>query len=414
MAIQVQEATKDGQGKSLSILRRQFISFSYGGRNIEDFDLLAVFNNDRFTKEIYSPFTDTTTELTDLDGQIFWKSKYKPTILSFTLATDGITAKQYEDFKKWFIPGETKKLILSEYHNRYAYARVSSAPVISLLPFEKEISIKVNNSLMKTKSTLYKGEIDIEFVLDDPYWYSINSFLTSTTEEDIKILYEDGIPYQNMFIEEGTYFLANNQIVSIGTGEKNYLYNCGSAAAKPIITLTFNLQKEEEANQFSIKIGKNELKIGAPSFLTSYYQAVKIISDGGYTSGKSAISLSSEIRSNISHPITRAKIIDCINKNTNEGKLTEGFMTAFDGLINIFLITVSLNINIKTGEVILTYTLDGQERTEDAGNMIQSPYFSIEGGCRPDINGQIKASDCLEVISSGINISEINFEYTYL
>ena len=71
MGVQVQSATKDRQGNSLSILNRQFISFSYGGKNIEDFDLLAVFSNDRLNKEIYAPFNDTTTEQAELDGQMF-------------------------------------------------------------------------------------------------------------------------------------------------------------------------------------------------------------------------------------------------------------------------------------------------------------------------------------------------------
>ena len=44
MAIQVTELTKNREGKSLSILSRQFISFSYGVKNIEDFNLIAVFN----------------------------------------------------------------------------------------------------------------------------------------------------------------------------------------------------------------------------------------------------------------------------------------------------------------------------------------------------------------------------------
>ena len=42
MGVQVQTATKNGQGKSLSILNRQFISFKYGGKNIEDFDYTHI------------------------------------------------------------------------------------------------------------------------------------------------------------------------------------------------------------------------------------------------------------------------------------------------------------------------------------------------------------------------------------
>ena len=54
MAIQVKEATKDGQGNPLPVLGRQFISFSYGGKKIEDFNLLAVFSGDRLRKNVYS------------------------------------------------------------------------------------------------------------------------------------------------------------------------------------------------------------------------------------------------------------------------------------------------------------------------------------------------------------------------
>ena len=42
MGIQVYSATHSGEGNPLSVLGRHFISFSYGGKKIEDFDLIAV------------------------------------------------------------------------------------------------------------------------------------------------------------------------------------------------------------------------------------------------------------------------------------------------------------------------------------------------------------------------------------
>lgn len=183
MGVQVQSATKyineEGKLVPLSILNRQFISFSYGGKNIEDFDLLAVFSNDRLDKEIYAPFNDTTTEQAELDGQMFWRTNFKAGGLSFNLATDGITSAQLEEFKIWFQPGIERELILSEYHNRGILARVSSTPQMSLLPFEKEVEVAIGQDenlkpiYYKTKISLYKGEIKLDFVMDDPYWYSI-------------------------------------------------------------------------------------------------------------------------------------------------------------------------------------------------------------------------------------------------
>lgn len=265
MGIQVQSATKNGQGESLSVLKRQFISFSYGYKKnengedipvrIEDFDLLAVFSNDRLDKEVYASFEDTTTEQTEMDGQLFWRSKLKAGQLTFNLATDGMTSAQLEEFKNWFQPGIERELILTEHSSRAIKARVSSAPQISLLPFEHEVKVKITETQeVLTKTSLYKGDITLSFVMDNPYWYSKHScFKTSDaiTKERAKVIYEDGIPYQNMF--KIPCFLANNTYCSIvdnspsignqgGLTLKNsdqnntYLYYCGTASVKPTIS----------------------------------------------------------------------------------------------------------------------------------------------------------------------------------
>ena len=51
MAIQVYMATHDGEGNPLSVLQKHFISFSYGGKNIEDFNL----NNHNKKREDFNP-----------------------------------------------------------------------------------------------------------------------------------------------------------------------------------------------------------------------------------------------------------------------------------------------------------------------------------------------------------------------
>ena len=179
MGVQVQSATKNREGTPLSVLNRQFISFSYGGKNIEDFDLLAIFSGDRLDKEVYAPFNDTTTEQAELDGQMFWRTNFKANQLNFKLATDGMTSHQLEEFKRWFQPGIERELILTEYHNRAIMARVSASPQISLLPFEKKVTVQVGREQVETSVSLYKGDVSLSFVMDDPYWYSKESYLDS-------------------------------------------------------------------------------------------------------------------------------------------------------------------------------------------------------------------------------------------
>ena len=269
MGVQVQSATKNGQGESLSILNRQFISFSYGYKkgsdgkdipvNIEDFDLLAVFSNDRLDKEIYAPFNDTTTEQAELDGQMFWRSNFKAGQLNFTLATDGMTSTQLEDFKYWFQPGIERELILSEYHNRAILARVASAPHISLLPFEKEVNIQIGETSYPTKTSLYKGEIRIDFVMDDPYWYSVESLYSENiTPEISKVILEDGVPHLNMIHTDcflaGEKYIQQNQILDLKDTDTNisisedakYLYYCGTAPEKPFISFEISPEFDDK------------------------------------------------------------------------------------------------------------------------------------------------------------------------
>jgi hypothetical protein len=47
---------------------RSFISFTYGGKKIEDFDLIATISGDRLNRSGYASFDDTVTTYDNLDG----------------------------------------------------------------------------------------------------------------------------------------------------------------------------------------------------------------------------------------------------------------------------------------------------------------------------------------------------------
>lgn len=88
---QVYQATHDGEGNYLPYQLRSFISFTYGGKPIEDFGLIAVTGGDRLEKNIYSEFTDVTTENEVIDGQLYWGTRLSANKIELTLATDGMT-----------------------------------------------------------------------------------------------------------------------------------------------------------------------------------------------------------------------------------------------------------------------------------------------------------------------------------
>ena len=465
MGVQVQTATRDGQGNPLSILQRQFISFSYGGRDIEDFDLLAVFNGDRMVKEAYASFNDTTTEQTELDGQMFWRTNFKAGQLSFTLSTDGIDAEQLEDFKNWFQPGIEKELILSEHSNRAILARVSTSPQMSLLPFEKDIEVNIGGETISTKTSLYKGDISLSFVMDDPYWYSINdifdeSFYGDSSEkkkEMAKIVFEDGVPHINMLktscLLGGNYYfdynnktlrdlnLDNSVGLAINSNQKSiYLYYCGTAPARPRISFGTILLIDEDSGKISfnadgspyISLGSDpnykELKIGLPSIFSSYNNALETVFDYLEDNGADILKLRALLRDSIYNYYTRSFVMSVIDrmKNNKEhvdinGKIdSANFKNAFINYMKTFYRGESLicSINSQTGEVtievkVLTSLSDTNtsEIIENAGNMIKSNYLSIEAKNKPK-NGVIDASDCF-LVKSNIVLSNFKMGYKY-
>ena len=273
---QVYLATHDEEGNRLPLMNRSFISFSYGGKPIEDFNLIATFN-DRLEKNVYAEFEDSTSDYETLDGQYFWGTHFQPNQLSFTLSTDGITQQELDNFKRYFMPGVEKELILAEHPNRAILARVSAAPRVSLLPFEEKVT--VFNTQIST--TLYKGNINLSFVMDEPFWYGKMNYIptyvdgnsTLNNKDYLKIFLEDGIPFEQQLIGSPI-FLGNSILVENNNGsgttnnylllnnEQNtnitvnntaqYLFYAGTAPAKPIIK--FDMTPKILGGEFQIDI----------------------------------------------------------------------------------------------------------------------------------------------------------------
>ena len=449
MGIQVQSAFKDGQGNPLPFVGKQFISFSYGGKNIEEFDLLVVFKGDRLEKGIYAPFNDTTTEQAELDGQMFWASNFRANNLTFTLATDGITSDQLEKFKNWFQPGIEKELILSEHHNRAILARVADVPQISLLPFEKKIEVVIGNQKIQTSTSLYKGEIVLNFVMDDPYWYSKKSIIEDLEKDSVKLVFEDGIPYPTMLktnclLADKNYFdgsiIKEQKAINLDNKDQNtdnYLYYCGTAAAKPEISFSvkFSITEQKkvvyqylnETTNLYLQIGTNRLELGLPSILYSYNQAVDIVRN--YSEEASILDLRRTIRDIITNYYTRSYVIaliDYARNNTPKYEITNTSFKNFflDNIVNFLPATLNYTINSKTGKVTSSGTikiitnndLTGKEETitENAGNMIKSNYLTIEAYELPK-KGEITAADCASITTNSLlNNLQINYKYMYL
>lgn len=285
---QVYMATHDGGDNRLPYRYRSFISFSFGGKWIEDFNLIATVDGDRMEKSLTGEFEDLTSSYDVLDGQFYHSTHFRTNTISFTLSTDGIDQKQLEAFRNWFAPGKTRELILSEHPNRAIMARISTVSEMHMLPFEKQIELTIAGVKYTTSTTNYKGDISLELVMDDPFWYSIINifgkvsyeqgqvtyinewqdadgntiqFLLNNPEAQtllkdiLKIVYEDGIPMYSMIASP---MLFGDDVYAVSGG-------------RMISTIAQPISAEEYAqNHTSEGYYDNGLKEGADDFI--YYE----------------------------------------------------------------------------------------------------------------------------------------------
>lgn len=202
MGVQVQDLTK---GKMPH--EKEFIDFSFDGKYISEFGMVAVFDGDRHTFAASPSFDNETTEVNGAAGQLFWGSNIKSLKRTFHLATDGMTEIQVNEFKKHFQPGRYGKFIEDKLAYRYGYCRVAEVIEFKVVPFQKRIKflgfpVDVNE---------YKGEATITFEWDDPYMYSTMNYIEekdAPTKEDYisvaKAVYNNGIPLYSSWV--GNFF----------------------------------------------------------------------------------------------------------------------------------------------------------------------------------------------------------------
>lgn len=350
---QVYLATHDINGNKLSLTQRSHISFSWGGKDIEDFDFLVVSDGGTYQRGLYSSFEETTTENSVMDGRHYWGFRYRANEIVFSLSTDGVLESTLQQLRTWFKPGIERELILSEFPFRAIKAKIAETPNYSLTPFEEIITRTINNKLYKTSTTKWRGSLAIHFIMDDPHWYSTsgvfqNVFTGEDTinlegetvevneryyEDQLKAVIEDGVPYISMFktdclLPNGLElkYDSNNDEATIQQQENitlvadapQYLYYCGTAPEKPIISFSFDLDQFDENNYFNgignkysgseyskISFGNRDFIFTTPSFLTAYNQIVSILLND-FEAGDSLYELKVAIRDTVSNFYIRA------------------------------------------------------------------------------------------------------------
>ena len=195
MGIQVEELTRN-----LMPWGKEYIDFSFAGRHISEFGLVAVTSGDRYQFAGSPEFEDETSKINGVWGQYYWGTNYKTKTYSYSLATDGMTERQFEEFKYHFRPGHYGQFYEDAWFDRYCYVRLKAVVDFNFIPFQEEVEV----AGVKFPSRVYKGECKISFIQDKPFMHSFYQILDSkikdlTSETNngkaaLRMIYNSNIP----------------------------------------------------------------------------------------------------------------------------------------------------------------------------------------------------------------------------
>lgn len=273
---QVYNITHDGAGNSLPLDKLPFISFSYDGKRIEEYNFIATIDGS-LDRPFYGEFSYNTSESDVLDGQFYWGTHYNKNTINLRLVTDKITEAQLADFKKWLKPGPAKQFIFAENPNRAIDVRVAETPSYAdIIPYEDRQKVLVGNTYYNYSTTYYRGFVEVSFEADEPHWYSLNNVIEGSVDEDkIKIAMEDNVPLDSMikttdypihlgdriykavpgtdsiecqvvFDSKGIFLEDTIMDSTHETVAPNYLFYGGTAPADTIMKFTFTPKFEKE------------------------------------------------------------------------------------------------------------------------------------------------------------------------
>lgn len=269
MGIQVKELTS---GKRP--WEKEFIDFEFDGKHVSEFGLVVVSDGDRLSMDLSAPFTDETSEVNGVDGQLFWGTKRNAAKRQFKLTTDGMSWNDVAAFKKHFQPGRYGKLIEDSEFGKYCYARVADQPIFTHIPFKKKSTF----NKVDFNTNEFKGEITITFVMDSPWKYGIQNYIEESEESErmVRLASQYGIPLSSSW-EKNVYCSIGDDSKSLLEGEikekAEFSNNNGICFYNPSETpcaakLTMNIPFEVT------NLTQQQLKENTPQYITSVYDDI--------------------------------------------------------------------------------------------------------------------------------------------
>lgn len=157
----------------MSVLKDDFIGFSYNGVHSSDLGIMRVSDGSRFNEDLLPVAQDVTVQVPGGDGTYYFGSYYTQRQLSVSFAFDELTETKFEFMKELFGDKKIHPLVFDEKPYKTYYAKVSGLTTIKYVPFTEK------------HQRVYKGEGTFEFVCYEPFAVCSKKYLNeyeNTTE----------------------------------------------------------------------------------------------------------------------------------------------------------------------------------------------------------------------------------------
>lgn len=142
----------------MSVLKGDYIGFSYNGKHSSDLGIVRTSNGSRFDESLLPTMQDKTAQVPGGDGTYYFGSYYTQRSFSVSFAFDDLTEEQIVNLKRHFGDKKIHDLIFDERPYKIWKAKVTGTATMKYIPFAEGETNRV-----------YKGEGTIQFTCYQPY-----------------------------------------------------------------------------------------------------------------------------------------------------------------------------------------------------------------------------------------------------
>lgn len=223
----------------MSVLKGDFIGFTYNGIHSSDLGIVRTSNGSRFDENLLPTIQDKTAQIPGGDGTYYFGSYYTQRQFNVSFAFDSLSESQIEFLRMHFGDKQIHTLVFDESPYKSYQAKVTGTATIKHIPFDAK------------EGRIYKGEGTIQFTCYQPFAICKNKYLSYYRNKGINVsdwsvasgLLEDKGVYDSDPIDSGNEYFIN-------------LYNPGVKEADWILTVkASNAQFPSGA----LSIGSNSL-----------------------------------------------------------------------------------------------------------------------------------------------------------